>query len=173
MTADPQTNPRILGTLRIENGVGVVRIEDRFDTDINDLWSAVTDPGRLTRWLCDVDGDMRVGGDIRLHFHGSGWEGMSRIEACDPPSHFRLRGQDEGLDYATVTEVWLTAEGDKTRLVREGRGMPIDKLPAYGAGMQIEVEDLATYLAGGQPGEAETRWAALQSAYDALAPKSD
>src|SRR5689334_6468122 len=171
MTADVQPSPRILGTLRIEDGIGVVRIEDSFDADIEDLWSAVTEPSRLTRWLCEVEGDLRVGGEIRMRFHGSGWEGTSVIQACDRPNHFQLTGKDEGLDYETVTEVWLKAEGAKTRLIREGRGMPIDKLPAYGAGMQIEVEDLAAYLAGSQPGDVETRWSALQAAYDDLAPK--
>jgi len=171
MTADVQPNPRILGTLRIEDGIGVVRVEDSFDTDIADLWSAVTEPSRLSRWICDVEGDMHVGGVIRLRFHGSGWEGASVIQACDPPNHFQLTGKDEGLDYETVTEVWLKAEGDKTRLIREGRGMPIDKLPAYGAGMQIEIEDLAAYLAGSEPGDVEARWTALQTKYDELAPK--
>jgi len=171
MTGEVEPSPRILGTLRIEDGIGIVRLEDSFDTDIDDLWSAVTDPSRLSRWLCDIEGDLHVGGEIRLHFHGSGWEGKSLIQACEPPNHFQLRGKDEGLDYETVTEVWLTAQGDKTRLIREGRGMPIDKLPAYGAGMQIEVEDLASYLAGRQPGDVEARWKALQTAYDALTPK--
>ncbi len=41
---------RILGSLRAADGKGVVRIEDRFDTDIDDLWSALTDPRRLARW---------------------------------------------------------------------------------------------------------------------------
>ena len=41
---------RILGSLRSADGTGVVRIEDRYDTDIDDLWSALTDPARLARW---------------------------------------------------------------------------------------------------------------------------
>src|SRR5215207_8013770 len=31
---------RVLGRLRSADGTGVVRIEDRYDTDIDDLWSA-------------------------------------------------------------------------------------------------------------------------------------
>jgi len=171
MTSNVQPGQRILGTLRIEDGRGVVRVEDRFDTDIHDLWSAITDPRRLARWLCDVEGDLRVGGEIRLHFHGSGWEGTSRIEACDPPNHLQLRGKDDGLAYDMFTDVWLTADGDGTKLVREERGMPIDKLAAYGAGIQIEVEDLAAYLAGRESADVEARWKALETAYDSMAPK--
>ena len=39
---------RILGSLRSADGKGVVRIEDRYDTDIDDLWGALTDPAA---WL--------------------------------------------------------------------------------------------------------------------------
>jgi hypothetical protein len=39
---------------------GIVRMEDRFDTDIDDVWSALTTPGRLARWLGEVDGDLRL-----------------------------------------------------------------------------------------------------------------
>src|SRR5437016_2254539 len=32
-------------------GVGIVRVEDRSDSDIDDVWSALTDPRRLARWM--------------------------------------------------------------------------------------------------------------------------
>jgi len=35
---------RILGSLRSADGKGIVRVEDRFETGIDDLWSALTDP---------------------------------------------------------------------------------------------------------------------------------
>ena len=47
MTSNARPGTRILGSLRSADGAGVVRIEDRYDTDIDDLWSALTDPGRL------------------------------------------------------------------------------------------------------------------------------
>ena len=40
---------RILGSLRSADGKGIVRVEDRFETGIDDLWSALTDPRRLVR----------------------------------------------------------------------------------------------------------------------------
>ena len=60
-------------------------MEDRFDTDIDDLWSALTDPRRLARWLGEVEGDLRLGGEFRARFFASGWEGTGRVEACEPP----------------------------------------------------------------------------------------
>ena len=47
---------RILGSLRSADGRGVVRIEERYDTDIDDLWGAITDPSRLARWCGEIDG---------------------------------------------------------------------------------------------------------------------
>ena len=49
MTSDAGTRNRILGSLRSADSAGVVRIEDRYETTIDDLWQAVTDPDRLTR----------------------------------------------------------------------------------------------------------------------------
>jgi uncharacterized protein YndB with AHSA1/START domain len=68
MTSNPRAGNRILGSLRSADGKGVVRMQDRFDTDIDDLWSALTDPLRLARWLGEVEGDLRLGGVFRARF---------------------------------------------------------------------------------------------------------
>ena len=57
MTSDAGPRNRILGTLRSADSAGVVRIEDRYETTIDDLWQAVTDPDRLARWYGQVGGD--------------------------------------------------------------------------------------------------------------------
>src|SRR5580692_4746281 len=80
MTSNARAGNRILGSLRSADGKGVVRIEDRFDTDIDDAWSALTDPRRLARWLGEVEGDLRLGGEFRACFFASGWEGTGRVE---------------------------------------------------------------------------------------------
>ena len=46
----------------------------------------------------------------------------------------------------------------KTLLVLEERGMLLDPLAAYGAGVQVHVEDLAAHLAGRERCDAEARW---------------
>lgn len=66
-------------------------------------------------------------------------------------------------------EATLTADGDGTILVVEERGMPLDHVPDYGAGWQVQVEDLAAYLAGRERSDMEARWDALLPAYQALA----
>ena len=62
MTGNPafgQSHPRQPAAA---DGKGVVRIEDRYDTDIDDLWSAITSPDRLARWIGRVEGDLRPAG---------------------------------------------------------------------------------------------------------------
>ena len=47
--------------------------------------------------------------------------------------------------------------------------MPLDLLAAYGAGVQIHVEDLAACLAGRERVNAAARWDELEPAYRDLA----
>jgi uncharacterized protein YndB with AHSA1/START domain len=169
MTSNARSSSRILGSLRSHDGRGIARMEDRFDTDINDLWSALIDPSRLARWYGQVEGDLRLGGEFRLLVHGSGWEGTGRVEACEPPQRLVVTKRELQQDFDTTLEATLTADGDQTVLVIEVHGLPLDKLPFYGVGWQIHVEDLAAYIAGGERDDAETRWAELVPAYQDLA----
>ena len=117
---------RILGSLRSANGKGVVRIEDRYATGAEDLWSALTDPQRLARWYGAVEGDLRPGGEFRLFLEGPGLHGAGRVEACDPPRRLLVvtteteeswRLGDGGLAFDQSIEAVLTSEGDTTTLV--------------------------------------------------------
>jgi uncharacterized protein YndB with AHSA1/START domain len=169
MTSNAGGSGRILGSLRSANGKGIVRMEDRYDTNIDDLWSALTDPRRLARWLGDIEGDLRLGGEFRARFFASGWEGTGRVEACEPPRHLLVLTKDPDVPYELVIEATLTADGDQTILVLEERGMPLDHLAAYGAGIQVHVEDLAAHIAGRERCDAEARWNELLPAYQDLA----
>jgi uncharacterized protein YndB with AHSA1/START domain len=168
MTSNADAGNRILGSLRSADGAGVVRMEDRYDTDIDDLWSALTEPGRLARWYGEVEGDLRLGGEYRARLFASGWEGTGRVEACEPPRRLLvLTKQAKQLDEHAI-EVTLAADGDQTILVIEVHGMPLDKIAFYGAGWQIHAENLADYLAG-REGNTEARWDELVPPYQDLA----
>lgn len=172
MTSNTPASPRILGSLRTADGKGIVRMQDRFDTDIDDLWSALTDPGRLARWYGEVEGDLRVGGEYRAHLFASGWEGTGRVEACEPPRRLVVTGKDADEPYGTVIEATLTADGGQTILVVEERGMPLNYLAGYGAGVQIHVEDLAAHIAGRERTDSQARFGELMPAYEDLAAKA-
>jgi uncharacterized protein YndB with AHSA1/START domain len=175
-------HPRILGSLGSADGTGVVRIEDRYDTDIDDLWEALTDPGRLARWYGEVEGDLRPGGQFRTYNAADDIEARGRVEACEPPRRLRLTSKETDESYRRgqgvppfdeTIEATLTAEGDQTILVIEVGGMPLDKIAFYGAGWQIHAENLASYLDGQDAADAEPRWNQLVPPYQNLAANLD
>jgi uncharacterized protein YndB with AHSA1/START domain len=156
----------ILGSMRrIDERRGAVRVEDVYDTDIDDLWSAITEPDRLARWIATVEGELRVGGIVQTQFTST-WEGPGRIDVCEPPDHLVVT-MEPGTDDEAVIEAVLSAEGGRTRLVVEERGLPLGVLYKHGAGWQAHIEDLGRYLAGGESAW-KARWTELTPAYESL-----
>jgi uncharacterized protein YndB with AHSA1/START domain len=160
---------KILGSLGTAEGKGVVRMEDRLDTPIDDVWSALTDPRELAGWLGVVEGDLSPGGEFRARFFASGWEGTGRIDVCEPPRRLLVVTRQPEASEEQAIEVALTADGDQTIVVWEERGMPVDLVAPYGAGIQVHVEDLAAHLAGGERCDADARFEELFPAYQELA----
>src|SRR6188508_993105 len=135
MTSNAREGGRILGSLETAEGQGIVRMEDRFDAGIDDVWSALTDPSRLARWYGEVEGDLRLGGEYRARLFASGWDGTGRVEACEPPHRLLVRMKDADEPDEQVVEATLSSDADQTIVVWEERGMPLDLLSAYGAGV--------------------------------------
>jgi uncharacterized protein YndB with AHSA1/START domain len=178
MTSNARGGDRILGSLCSADGKGVVRMEDRYDTDIDDLWTAITDPARLARWHGQVEGDLRPGGEFRVYIEANDIESTGRVEACEPPRRLLVTTSETDESYRkgqgvppfdASLEATLTPDGDQTILIVEVRGMPLDKIAFYGAGWQIHAENLAAHLAGREPGDVEARWEELVPPYQKLA----
>lgn len=147
---------------KLDETRGTVRVEGVYDTDIDDLWDACTCPERLGRWIAEVDGDLRVGGVFEAAFVST-WTGAGRVDVCDRPGHLLLT-MEPGTDDEGEIEAWLTAEGAKTRLVVEERGLPLDKLHFHGAGWQAHLEDLGRSLVG-ETSVWKARWEELTPSY--------
>lgn len=161
----------VLGHLGSVDGKGVVCVEDRFEAEIDQLWSALTDPRRLPGWFGEVDGSPRKGEEFRVRIALSG-ERVARVDVCEPPHRIVVAMRDPdpqpGQPEQTIIKVELTVDGGSTRLTWEESGLPLTLLPAYGAGIQIHVERLADYSSGRKLRDAEVRWAELFPAYEAL-----
>ena len=54
-----------------------------YDTDVADLWDALTNPERIPRWFLPITGDLKPGGRYQLGGHAGG-----TITKCDPPHLF-------------------------------------------------------------------------------------
>ena len=168
-----------IATMRaLDETHGAVRVEDLYDTTIEDLWHACTTPERLARWIAHVDGDLRVGATIHMVFTSS-WTGPARIEVCDAPDHLLLT-TEPGTDDEGQIEAWLTDEGPTTRLVVEERGLPRAHLPFHASGWQAHLDDLGRSLAIDGPVHPEgwsseagapswkTRWEELLPTYQEI-----
>lgn len=155
----------VVGSLRAEHGKAVVRMEDHFDTGVDDLWTTLTDPSRLARWVAEVDGDLRPGGTFQARFT-SGWQGPGRVDICDAPRHL-LVTMRPGHPDQTVIEATISPAGDQSLLVVEERGLPLSEAAAHGAGWQAHIEDLAAYLTGQSTTDWRARWTDLTPVYQA------
>jgi hypothetical protein len=74
-----------------------------------------------------------------------------------------------GQPNETVIEATLAADDDRPVLVLEERGLPLELVAAYGAGVQIHVENLAGHIAGRERGDTGARWDELLPAYQEMA----
>lgn len=157
----------VTGSLRVENGRGTVRMEDVYDTTVVDLWSALTEPDRLARWIAEVTGELRLGGLFQARFTSS-WEGPGRVDVCEAPRRL-MATMSPGADDETVIEATLADDNGRTRLVIEERGLPLDEYADHGAGWQAHIEDLTAYLDGRDTGVWHDRWVQLIPRYRELA----
>jgi uncharacterized protein YndB with AHSA1/START domain len=136
----------------------------RYESDVDGLWSAITDPHRLARWYGNVAGDLREGGEFTAIVSASGWDGHGRVEVCVPAQQLRVvMSEEEGPEHVVAAE--LVADGDHTTLMLVVRGVPLDLVWAYGAGWQVHLEDLGFHLAGHEDMNPPSRWDELEPMY--------
>lgn len=62
-----------------------VVLSREYDTSLDDLWDAVTNPERLPRWFAPVRGDFRPGGRYGIEGNAEG-----EITRCEPPRRLSL-----------------------------------------------------------------------------------
>jgi uncharacterized protein YndB with AHSA1/START domain len=89
------------------------------DAGIEEVWSAVTTPERLSAWFgaTAVEADLRPGGRITFHRDDAVWRGL--VEAVDAPHLFVFRWlprSGDSLGERTRVEFRLEAIPEGTRL---------------------------------------------------------
>jgi uncharacterized protein YndB with AHSA1/START domain len=157
-------------------GAVVRRVEDRerdgtpvraviatrsYDTGIDDLWDALTNPERLPRWFLPVSGELKPGGRYQLQGNAGG-----TVTDCAPPRRLAVTWEF-GAQVSWVTVELAADGGEATRLTLE-HVAPIDPhwetygSGAVGVGWDLSLTALARHLASGQaldPAEAQA-WSA-------------
>jgi uncharacterized protein YndB with AHSA1/START domain len=77
---------REVGKRKLADSESVAVVMRRtYDADIEDVWSALTDPDRMKRWFMPISGDLRVGGTFQLEGNAGG-----EILQCEPPRLLRV-----------------------------------------------------------------------------------
>jgi uncharacterized protein YndB with AHSA1/START domain len=100
-----------------------------YDTDIEDLWSALTSADRIPRWFMPIEGDLRLGGRYQLKGNAGG-----AVTDCQPPRQLAVTWEFAG-DTSWV-RVTLESETDiRTRLTLEHTAyVPKEFWEQYGPG---------------------------------------
>lgn len=119
-----------------------------YDTEIEDVWDALTNPERIPRWFMAIEGDLRVGGRFALKGNASG-----EIQRCDAPRHLGVTWEMHG-DTSWVTVELTPAEHDATTLRLEHMAPVPDEFweqygpGAVGIGWELGLMGLGEHLAG-------------------------
>ncbi|MGW0824836.1 SRPBCC family protein [Streptomyces sp. NPDC002845] len=134
----------------------VVTVSRTYDSTVEDVWDACTNPERIPRWFLPVSGDLSLGGRYQLEGNAGG-----TIERCDPPKGFfatweyggevswievRLNPDGEGR---TRFELEHIAHVDDERWAQFGPG-------AVGVGWDLGLMGLAVHLETGAAVPPET-----------------
>lgn len=105
-----------------------VTLARSYDTDVEDLWDALTNKERLPRWFAPVEGELELGGRYQVQGNAGG-----KVTDCAPPKSFSLTWEFGG-DVSWV-DVRLSAEADdKTRLTLTHTAHVNEHWKKYGPG---------------------------------------
>jgi len=110
-----------------------VEREVLIEAPVEVVWSIITEPEHVSRWLSDsAQIDLRSGGDAVFKWEEFG-AARARVERVEPPHLFAFRwvtAAGKGADQAvgdgnsTLVELRLSAEGESTRLRVVESGFP-------------------------------------------------
>ncbi|TPQ40276.1 polyketide cyclase [Bradyrhizobium guangdongense] len=104
-----------------------VTLSRLYDTDVDDLWDAVTSAERIPRWFLPVEGELKLGGRYQLKGNAGG-----TITACTPPKHFAATWEFGGG--VSWIDVSVAAVGAQARLTLEHTAIIEDHWKQFGPG---------------------------------------
>jgi len=165
----PATVADLDGVLRRRDGLPAVRFDRHYATTPDDLWSAITDPERLARWLMPVGGDLRQGGTYTIDYGDQG-VAEGTILDCDPGRAFTVTWQIGGEPAGLVSAQIITGEHDPL-LRLDHVQLPEDQAVGYAAGWHANLDRLAAELdENSSPDDVDfgDRWTELVPGYRAM-----
>ncbi|MEJ7722372.1 MAG: SRPBCC domain-containing protein [Ilumatobacteraceae bacterium] len=141
---DTTTEPvALLARLRAEDDGPAARLERTFAATADEVWAAITDPQRISRWLAPLTmrGEPQPGTTYTFDF-GDGGSTHGEIVACTRGERLEVTWGFEGHPDSIVV-VELRPGDDGTTLVLDHRRLPDDQAIGYGAGWDAYIARLA------------------------------
>ncbi len=167
--SEPATAEDRRGTVTAEDD-GRQQLEFRrsWPDPIDDVWSALTEPDRLARWLGRYEGERAPGGQgtLFMTFEEGGEQTGSpaTIVECAPPR--RLVVETPGPGETWRLELDLTEEDGRTVLVFRQRFAPGADVADFAGGWHWYLDKFDTEVSGRPaPADWETFWAEVEPVY--------
>jgi len=158
------------GDIALDGARRSVTVEREYPATPAELWSALTDPARLARWIGVVSGTRAA---FQLDMGGPGQDARvtGRVLACEPESRllvsWRFAGAGE-TEADTELEATIEPRGEAAAVLRlHHRRVQAVTASVYGAGWQDVLTHLAREL--GAPASAEEHDGYLGGAADPAA----
>jgi uncharacterized protein YndB with AHSA1/START domain len=139
---------RTVGNRTLDAGEArTVTVSQTYQTDIDDLWDAVTTAERIARWFLPISGELKVGGHYQFEGNAGG-----TVTACDAPR--AVDATWEMGDQVSWIELRLTEVDGGTRFELNHIAVVAEEWDTYGPGAigigwDGAVLGLAMYLATG------------------------
>ena len=158
--------PRTLdGALRRTPAGHAVRFTREYATDAADLWEALTTPDRLARWLAPASGELRLGGEVLVHFDDDvAW---FVVRECEPPSALAVEWVHDDDHSTTVTVAIEVLDGERCRLVLDHDGLTAAQAPEYAAGWHAHLDGMGAMLEDSPAPSWDERFTAARPGYAA------
>jgi uncharacterized protein YndB with AHSA1/START domain len=163
-----QAVSRSVSAGKVPAGEGqMVALHRTYRADIEDVWDAITNPERISRWFLPISGEFRVGGHYQLEGNAGG-----EILRCERPRLLQATWLSGDAPAGTSeVEVRLSQVGDdQTELVLEHTAIVPPEMwdqygpGAVGVGWELALLGLSWYLASGAGMSNEDREAFEKSA---------
>jgi uncharacterized protein YndB with AHSA1/START domain len=167
---------REVGSRVLEAGEArVITVSQTYQTSLDEMWDACTNPERIPRWFLPVSGDLRVGGRYQLEGNAGG-----TVERCDPPNSFAATWEMGGE--SSWIEVRLAEQpGGRVRFEIEHVAHVSDEFwtqfgpGAVGVGWDLALSALARHLSTGVPADRQeaAAWTASDEGREFIALSSE
>jgi uncharacterized protein YndB with AHSA1/START domain len=138
---------------RVPAGEGkTVLIRRTYPSAVEEVWDAITDPERISRWLAPVTGDFRPGGKYQLEGNAGG-----EILRCEPPRLLTVSWIfGDAQPGSSEVEVRLSAAGENATVLELEHSAVVDPgfwgqfgPGAVGVGWDLGLLGLRLHLTGG------------------------